>query len=125
MKETSFITGRLQSFKYAWNGICFLLKNERNAWIHIAAFIFVIFLGIWLQISMAEWCLVFIVSALVMASEAFNSSVEKLVDHVSPGFNKTAGTIKDLAAGGVLLTAIAAIITGLLIFIPKVIALFQ
>ncbi len=111
------------SFRYALHGIRYLLKNEQNAWVHIGAFLLVILVGILFKISKAEWCLILIVSGLVFASEAFNTSVEKLVDYISPEFSKPAKTIKDLAAGGVLLTAIVAVITGLLIFLPKIEAL--
>jgi len=58
---------------------------------------------------------------LVLAAEAINSSIENLVDLINPDFNDKAGKIKDLAAGGVLLAAIAAALAGLLIFIPKII----
>jgi diacylglycerol kinase (ATP) len=60
--------------------------------------------------------------ALVFAAEAFNSAIEALVDKISTGYNETAGKIKDLAAGAVLITAIATAITGLIIFVPHLIS---
>ena len=57
---------------------------------------------------------------MVLAAEAVNSAIEALADRVSPGYDEAIKRTKDLAAGAVLLTAIAAAAVGLLIFIPKI-----
>lgn len=110
----------LLSFKYAFKGIYFLLATQRNARIHLAAMALVIFGGFYFSISSTEWMVVIIAIGLVFAAEAFNTAIEQLVDMVSPEFNKSAGRIKDLAAGVVLITAIAAAIAGIIIFGPKI-----
>ncbi len=78
-------------------------------------------LGFLLKINTFEWLIVIVVISLVLAAETFNTAIEYLVDMVSPEENKTAGKIKDIAAGAVLITAIGALITGIIIFLPKII----
>ncbi len=109
----------LLSFKYAIKGIYLLLATQRNARIHLSAMVLVIFGGFYFSISTSEWIAVIISIGIVFAAEAFNTTIEKLVDMVSPEFNKSAGRIKDVAAGAVLFTAIAAAIVGIIIFGPK------
>ncbi|MDH6305284.1 diacylglycerol kinase (ATP) [Parabacteroides sp. PF5-5] len=114
---------RLASFKYAFNGIKLLLRHEHNAWIHTIATVCVLIAGFLLNISSTEWIAVIIVIGMVLSAEAFNTAVEKLSDVVSPEYNEMIKQVKDLMSGGVLFTAIAAAIVGLIIFLPKIIAL--
>ena len=79
--------------------------------------------GFALHISAGEWVAVVLCFGSVFAAEAFNTAIEMITDYISPGFDKRAGLIKDLAAGGVLFTALAAAIAGCIIFIPKIAAL--
>ena len=116
---------RMLSFKYAFNGIFLMLKNEHNAWIHAFAAVFAVSAGFYFGITKQEWIAVVLTIAMVFAAEAFNSAIEVLVDKISPGYDETAGKIKDLAAGAVLITAIAAAITGLIVFVPHLIKLFK
>jgi diacylglycerol kinase (ATP) len=106
------------SFKYAFNGIFLMVKNEHNAWIHAFAAIMAVSAGFYFGITKHEWIAVVLAIAVVFAAEAFNSAIELLVDKISPGYDVTAGKIKDMAAGAVLITAIAAAITGMIVFIP-------
>lgn len=122
MKKT--IKNRLLSFVYAFKGIKELLKQP-NARIHLIATVIVITLGFTLKVNKTEWYVLIICIGIVLTAEAFNTAIEKLTDMVSPDWNEKAGKAKDLAAAGVLLSAIAAFIIGLLIFIPKIIALIN
>ena len=120
MKNKGFtIQKRLKSFVYAFNGIKLLIKNEHNAWIHCFATVYVITCGFLLNISNTEWIAICIVIGAVFAAEAINSSIETLADFVSPDYSEAIKHTKDLAAGAVLLMAIAAAIVGFIIFIPK------
>ena len=110
---------RILSFKYAFKGIWVVASSEVNFQIHLLAASAAVFLGFYLRNSAAEWLAVLLCFGLVMAAEALNSAIEKLVDLVSPGFNPAAGKIKDVAAGAVLITAIIAAIIGWIVFIPK------
>ena len=124
MKEKRFSwRKRARSFVYAFRGIVLLLRSEHNAWIHSAAAVAAVALGLWLGLSAAEWTAVALCIGAVLAAEAFNSAVEALADRVSPSYDEAVGRAKDLAAGGVLLVAAAAFVVGLIVFLPKLIAL--
>jgi diacylglycerol kinase (ATP) len=118
------IRKRMLSFRYAFRGIGRLFRFEPNARIHAVAGICVVIAGCLFKISGIEWIILVIVIGLVLSAEAFNTAIEKLCDVVSPNYSSSIKHIKDMAAGAVLLTAIAAAITGILIFLPKMIALF-
>jgi diacylglycerol kinase (ATP) len=115
---------RGQSFVYAFRGIGWLLGREHNAWIHMAAATLACILGGSLGISRVEWCLIVLAIFAVLAAEAFNTAVEKLADAAVPRQDRLAGLAKDLAAAGVLLTSIGAAVIGLLVFVPRIVALF-
>lgn len=109
---------RIKSFGYAFKGIASLLKREHNAWIHCIAIIVVTLAGLHFGITRTEWCIVCLCFSMVLAAEGFNTAIERLVDLVSPDFHPVAGDVKDVAAGAVLICAIAAAIIGMIIFIP-------
>lgn len=124
MKNDGFtFRKRLRSFRYAFNGIRLLISKEHNAWIHCFATVCVVIAGFLLEISKMEWIACVIVIGAVLAAEAVNSAVEALADFVSPEYNEAIKRTKDLAAGAVLLMAIAAAVVGGIIFFPKLIAL--
>ena len=77
--------------------------------------------GFYFGISRGEWIAVVLCFGMVLAAEGFNSAIERLVNLVSPGRNPLAGDIKDVAAGAVLVCAIAAAVVGLIIFLPYLI----
>ncbi len=106
----------LKSLHYAWQGFSLALREQRNCRIHLAVALLVIACSLFLQISLVEWCIVLICIGSVISAELFNSAVEKLVDLVSPDWNKKAGEIKDMSAATVLMLAITAAIVGGLIF---------
>ena len=110
---------RIDSFGFAFKGLFDLLKTQPNARVHLCAAIFVSISGWYFQITPTEWCLSIFAIAAVLAAEAFNTSLEYLTDLVSPDYNILAGKTKDVAAAGVLITAIGAAIVGLIIFLPK------
>jgi len=115
---------RLKSFSYAFAGIADLFKTQPNAQIHLVVATCVIIAGFFFQISTSEWCVLVLTMALVLSAEGFNTAIEYLTDLVSPDHHPLAGKTKDVAAGAVLISAIAAVIVGLMIFLPKVMVLF-
>jgi diacylglycerol kinase len=126
MKEEKFsILKRLKSFSYAFSGILILFRKEHNPLIYLGVLIIVIAAGIILEISPVDWILLTIVSGMVFASECFNTSIEYLSDNVSPERNNTIEKVKDLAAAGVLVSAITSAVTGVLIFLPRLVFLFK
>jgi len=123
MSKKFSITERVRSFGYAINGIKYTLLTQHNFFIHITLTAIAITLGFFLDISKNEWVAIVIVIGMVLSAEVLNTAIEEVVDFISPQRNKKAGIIKDLAAGAVLLLAIASLLTGLIIFLPKIIAL--
>ena len=109
---------RLKSFTYARKGVCSFLSKEHNAWIHCAAIIAVTIAGIRFEITRTEWLVILLCFAMVLAAEAFNTAIERLVNLVSPDYHPIAGGVKDIAAGAVLICAIFAALIGLIIFVP-------
>jgi diacylglycerol kinase (ATP) len=102
-----------------------MLASQHNAWIHAAATVVVGVAGVVLRLSWAEWCWIVLAVVAVWTAEALNTAFEFLTDVASPNFHPIAGKAKDVAAGAVLLSAIGAIIIGLLVFGPKLLALLQ
>ena len=116
---------RLLSFRYAFNGIVLLIRYEHNAWIHCFAAVSVVICGFIFNLKALEWIAIVLAIGMVLAAEAFNSAIEALADVVSPEYNEAIKRTKDLAAGAVLLLAIAAAVIGLIIFVPKFIFLLN
>lgn len=114
---------RINSFKYAIEGIVTTFKLEMNMKIHIIIMTAVIITGVILKLSILEWKICIILFSLVIAAELFNTAIEAVVDIIMPEFHPKAKIAKDAAAGGVLVLAIGAAIVGLIIFIPKFIEL--
>ena len=122
MSQNKFsFRARLKSFGFAVNGLISLLKNEHNSRIQLLAAILAVIAGIIFKISFTEWSLLSIVIALVFLTELFNSALETLADIIDPEWNNLIMKAKDYSAAAVLISAIIALIVGLLIFIPKLI----
>lgn len=114
------IKKRARSFRYAFRGIGTALKNEHNTWIHLTVTGIVIILGILFSLSPLKWGLIAFATGLVWTSELLNTAIEYLTDLVSPEYNETACKVKDVAAGAVLISAITAVVIGLLVFVPEI-----
>ncbi len=115
---------RYRAFFHAGRGILTLLATQWNARIHLAAAASTIALGFLLHLAAWEWCAVVLAIALVWVTEALNTAVEFVVDLVSPQRHRLAGQAKDLAAGAVLVASAAAVAIGLIVFAPKLCALW-
>lgn len=118
------LNSRFGSFKFAFNGLLLLLKDEHNSRIHFLAAIVAIATGIILGLNHYEWSLLIIVIGIVFLTELLNSSLESLADLIDPEWNKLIMKAKDYSAAAVLISAIVAIVVGCLIFIPKILDLF-
>ncbi|HRC32201.1 MAG TPA: diacylglycerol kinase family protein [Bacteroidia bacterium] len=112
----------LHSFVYAFNGIVYLLKNETNGRVHFFATAVVIAAGIYYRLNAMEWVAISLCIGMVLAAELLNTAIEKIVDFISPNYHHKAGTIKDLAAAGVMVLAIVSIVVAAIIFWPKIVA---
>jgi diacylglycerol kinase (ATP) len=109
---------RLRSFKDAATGVLTMLSGQHNAWIHAIATVCVVALGLWLHLRAESWCFLVLAMVVVWVAEALNTAFEALCDVASPDFHPLVKKSKDVAAGAVLLSAIGAVVVGLLVFLP-------
>ena len=111
----------MKSFGYAWAGLKFCFQSEQNFRIHSVLAIGALLFSIAFKISTIEWIAVCFCIAFVIIMEMLNTAIEKLCDvvhkEVHPGIKK----VKDIAAGAVLIAAFFSLITGAVIFLPKII----
>jgi diacylglycerol kinase (ATP) len=114
---------RLKSFVYAWEGIVSFFRKEHNAQIHLAATVLVLVLSVTLGVNKWEAIAVVFSVAFVWIAEMFNTAIEKAMDFISVEKHPQIKLIKDIAAGAVLIAAIASVIVGCFIFIPKLLVL--
>lgn len=118
------VNGRVKSFGYAFEGCWYVLRTQYNTWIHAAATVVVVVLGLWLEINRVEWGLVTLAIMAVWMGEIFNTAVEAIVDLASPEFHPLAKIAKDVAAAGVLIAAIGSIVVAVIVFGPPLVAIF-
>ena len=112
-----FLKNRIKSIKYALNGVCQFYHSEIHAKIHIIFAFITIALAFILEINRIEWVFIVFAIGIVFITEMLNTSIEKLVDLISPEYNKKAGIIKDVAAGAVLMASVVSVIIGSIIFL--------
>ncbi len=113
-----FLVRRLRSFRYAFAGISYVIRTQRNAWIHAMISACVISMGVWLDLTRAEWALIVLTMGVVWTAEIMNTALETLVDLVSPEPHSLAELAKDCAAAAVLVAASMAVVIGLLVLGP-------
>lgn len=123
MTDPFHIAGLPRRLRDAARGIALLLGGTANARIHLAATLLVVGLGLWLRLPRNEWLWLTGAIGFVWSAEAFNSAIETLADRISPDHDPLIARAKDLAAGAVLAAAVAAAVIGLLIFLPRLLAL--
>src|ERR1700740_3459531 len=115
----------IRSFGYAFKGVAYATTSQLNFRIHLVATVLATIAGFLLHISPTEWQWVMLCITVVLVTEIFNTMIETLVDLVSPDYNERAGRIKDMAAGAVVIAATFALITGIIIFLPKILLLID
>jgi len=108
----------IEAFGHAFSGLFFALRTQRNMPIHLVIAAGVIGLGVWLGLSTTQWAVLALTIGSVLAAELLNSSLEVVVDMVSPDYHPLAKRAKDVAAGAVLLAAMVSVLVGLLILGP-------
>ncbi|RMF48129.1 MAG: diacylglycerol kinase family protein [Anaerolineae bacterium] len=119
-----FFASRLRSFGYAFAGWWYVLRTQRNAWIHALASVCVFLLGFWLHLGRIDWALLIFAIALVWTAEFINTALEAVVDLASPHQHELARIGKDVGAAAVLIAALASILIGLLVLGPPLWARF-
>jgi diacylglycerol kinase len=114
----------LTSFGYAFQGIAYTLRTQRNMKIHLALGLAAMLLALWLQITAGEWAALLVAIALVYTLEMANTVVEAIVDLASPQYHPLAKVAKDVAAGAVLVAAFFAVAVGAFLFLPRLVGIF-
>lgn len=112
MRARTFI----ESFKFAIEGIAYALKTQRNIKIHLMAGLVVLLVGLKLKLTNMEWCIIIITVNMVIFAEMVNTAIEKTIDLYTENIHPLAKTAKDVAAGAVLVSALSAILIGIIIF---------
>jgi diacylglycerol kinase len=120
----SFFTREAESFACAFRGIASLLKSEVHARIHLIATVAVLALGWWFEITRGEWLAVILAIGLVWVAEALNTAIEYVADLAHPDEHPEVKKLKDLAAAAVLFASIIALFVGLIVFWPRLCAVF-
>ncbi|MCF6130149.1 diacylglycerol kinase family protein [Flavobacterium sp. AS60] len=118
-KDNSFFTGRIKSVGFALKGAYKLITTEHSVMVQFSLAVLLIIAGFYFQISREEWMMQTLAFGLVLGIESLNTAVEKIADFIHPEFHHRIGFIKDIAAGAVMFAATAAIVVGLLIYVPK------
>ncbi|UCC64806.1 MAG: diacylglycerol kinase family protein [Anaerolineae bacterium] len=112
----------LRSFRWAFAGLWYTLRTQRNARIHLLAALAVTALGLCLHLNALRWAVLVLTIALVFFAEMINTVAEAVVDLITPDYHPLARVAKDVCAGAVLVTAMAAIVVGFLILGPPLLA---
>ncbi len=115
------LSGRLQSFRHAAYGLSLMVRSQHNAWLHVFASVCVLVAGGLFQLSDGEWCWIILAIMAVWTAEALNTALEFLADAASPEFHPLVKNAKDVAAGGVLISALGSVVIGLLVLGPHLV----
>jgi diacylglycerol kinase len=114
----SFLKSRIKSFRHAFEGWWYVIRTQRNAWLHAIASLLVVSLSLWVGLAARDWAVIFLAIALVWTAEFLNSALEAVVDLASPTQNHLAQVGKDVGAAAVLIAALSSAIIGILILGP-------
>ncbi|WP_370588084.1 MULTISPECIES: diacylglycerol kinase family protein [unclassified Trichocoleus] len=114
------------SFKYAWAGLSYAFRTQRNFRIHVIVGSLAIGLGAFLRLSAVEMSIISLTIGAVLAMELLNTALESVVDlTVKQSYHELAKIAKDCAAGAVLISAIAAILVAGSLLLPPLLTLLQ
>jgi diacylglycerol kinase (ATP) len=112
----------LYSFRYAFSGLWYVLRTQRNARIHLLAALAATAMGLWLGLDAFRWAVLVLTIALVFFAEMINTVAEAIVDLSTAEYHPLARVAKDVCAGAVLVTAMSAFVVGLLVLGPLLLA---
>ena len=116
-----FFVSRAHSFRHAFRGWWYVIRTQRNAWIHAVITTLVLLVAWWLHLPLRDWAVLFLTIALVWTAEFINTALEAVVDLASPQQHPLAKVGKDVGATAVLIAALTAVLVGLLILGPPLV----
>jgi diacylglycerol kinase len=122
---TGFFRSRARSFRYAFAGWWFVIRTQRNAWIHALVSFAVVVVSAWLNLDPLEWAVIVVAIAMVWTAEFLNTALEAVVDLASPQQHFLAKVGKDVGAAAVLIASVSAALIGLLVLGPPLLARLQ
>lgn len=121
-----YIKKRINSFRCAFQGISSLFKETPNFLIQLAGAIVVLLMGLFFRISNVEWLILVLLIGCILSLEAINSALENLSDYAcKKEIHPTIKKVKDISAAAVLIMAMAALVVGVAIFLPRIVLLFE
>jgi diacylglycerol kinase len=115
---------RATGFRAAFSGLRRMVMSERHFQLHLIAAACAVILAAVLGFSRLEWTILIMTIGLVLVAEGLNSAIERAIDTTTPSFHPLAKAAKDIAAASVLIAAIVSVLVGLLLYVPKLWALF-
>lgn len=122
----NYIKKRINSFRCAFQGISSLFKETPNFLIQLAGAIVALLMGLFFRISNVEWLILVLLIGCILSLEAINSALENLSDYAcKKEIHPTIKKVKDLSAAAVLIMAMAALVVGVTIFLPRIVLLFE
>lgn len=124
MRDPQRARSRIHSFQHAFSGWWYVLRTQRNAWIHLVATLAVLILGLTFHLEFIEWAILAVAIGLVWTAEFVNTALEAVVDLASPEMHPLARVGKDVGAAAVLISALLAVMVGLLILGPPIVGAF-
>lgn len=113
------------SIAHAWNGLVWAIKTQNNYKAHISLIVITLSAGLVLNISYIEWLVIIALSIMGLIIETINTAIERLGDAITLNYNEHIKIAKDVSAGAMLLYASGALLSAIVIFVPKIIALFS
>lgn len=119
-KKPSFFISRIKSIGYAFRGAYYLIRTEASVKVQFFIAIAITMAGFYFNLSTAEWITQILTISLIMAFEGINTAIEEICDFIHPEHHQKIGLIKDVSAGAVFIFAIAAVVVGCIIYIPKI-----
>ncbi len=114
----SYLQTRVHSFHNAFAGVWYVIRTQKNAWIHSLATLLVVLFAVWLNLAARDWAVLVLALGLVWTAEAINTALEAIVDLASPGKHPLAKIGKDVGAAAVVIAAFSSAIVGFLILGP-------
>ncbi|MFA4937023.1 MAG: diacylglycerol kinase [Patescibacteria group bacterium] len=111
------ITNFLKKFIYAWRGLRYVFKRERNFQLELLLFIIAVIIGWWLNFSVWAWAMLIILAVLILYAEINNTITERILDLLEPRLSIHVAFLKDVQAGAVLLIALASLVVGVLLLV--------
>jgi diacylglycerol kinase (ATP) len=115
---SDFVSSRIRAFRYAFAGWWYVMRTQRNAWIHATATVLAVVLGLWLGLNLREWLFIIVAITMVWEAEFINTALEVAVDLASPQQHRLAKIGKDVGAAAVLIAAGSSAVIGIIIYWP-------